>query len=255
MTLILNGTDGLSDVDGSAATPAIRGTDANTGIFFPAADTIAFAEGGAEIARFDSSGNLGVGTASPAAKLELGSGTLLLSNNVFLQQKDSSGNVKNVAGVNASNQYSCGGIDGSSTINMVRAFVAGNEALRIDSSSNVLVIGGGRLYLYNTPPNIGIDGTNSNVTITNGNSIDFSSFSGTLMVTEKNTTGSSAILLCGGTSTAVVGQTNGTNYTTSSSSGNIRWFWNPGSSAFRLQNNQGSTLVFSMVVVKTRDSP
>jgi hypothetical protein len=27
MTLILNGTDGLSDVDGSAATPAIRGTD------------------------------------------------------------------------------------------------------------------------------------------------------------------------------------------------------------------------------------
>jgi hypothetical protein len=61
MSLILSGTDGLSDIDGSAATPAIRGTDANTGIFFPAADTIAFAEGGAEIARFDSSGNLGIG--------------------------------------------------------------------------------------------------------------------------------------------------------------------------------------------------
>jgi hypothetical protein len=61
MTLILSGTDGLSDVDGSAATPAIRGTDANTGIFFPAADTIAFSEGGAEIARFDASGNMGLG--------------------------------------------------------------------------------------------------------------------------------------------------------------------------------------------------
>jgi len=61
MSLILSGTDGLSDVDGSAATPAIRGTDANTGIFFPAADTIAFAEGGAEVARFDSSGNFGLG--------------------------------------------------------------------------------------------------------------------------------------------------------------------------------------------------
>jgi hypothetical protein len=61
MSLILSGTDGLSDVDGSAATPAIRGTDANTGIFFPAADTIAFAEGGAECARFDSSGNFGLG--------------------------------------------------------------------------------------------------------------------------------------------------------------------------------------------------
>lgn len=58
MTLILSGTNGLSDVDGSAATPAIRGTDANTGIFFPAADTIAFAEGGAEAMRIDSSANL-----------------------------------------------------------------------------------------------------------------------------------------------------------------------------------------------------
>jgi hypothetical protein len=61
MSLILSGTDGLSDVDGSAATPAIRGTDANTGIFFPAADTIGFAEGGAEVMRIDSSGHVIVG--------------------------------------------------------------------------------------------------------------------------------------------------------------------------------------------------
>ena len=66
MSLILSGTDGLSDVDGSAATPAIRGTDANTGIFFPAADTIAFSEGGVEAMRIDSSGNLGIGTSSIA---------------------------------------------------------------------------------------------------------------------------------------------------------------------------------------------
>jgi hypothetical protein len=56
MSLILSGTDGLSDVDGTAATPAIRGTDANTGIFFPAADTIAFSEGGVEAMRIDSAG-------------------------------------------------------------------------------------------------------------------------------------------------------------------------------------------------------
>jgi len=66
MSLILDGTNGLSDIDGSAATPAIRGTDANTGIFFPAADTIAFAEGGAEAMRIDSSGNLGLGV-TPSA--------------------------------------------------------------------------------------------------------------------------------------------------------------------------------------------
>ena len=52
---------------GSAAAPAITTTsDTNTGIFFPAADTIAFAEGGAEAMRLDSSGNLGLGV-TPSA--------------------------------------------------------------------------------------------------------------------------------------------------------------------------------------------
>jgi hypothetical protein len=50
---------------GTAAAPAITTSgDTNTGIFFPAADTIAFSEGGAEVARIDSSGNLLVGTTS-----------------------------------------------------------------------------------------------------------------------------------------------------------------------------------------------
>jgi hypothetical protein len=64
MSLILDGTNGLSDVDGSAATPAIRGSDANTGVFF-GADIIGFAEGGAEVARFDASGNFLVGQTTP----------------------------------------------------------------------------------------------------------------------------------------------------------------------------------------------
>ena len=58
MSVIIDGTNGISDVDGSASTPAIRGTDANTGIFFPAADTIAFSEGGAESMRLDSTGDV-----------------------------------------------------------------------------------------------------------------------------------------------------------------------------------------------------
>ena len=56
--------------DGSAAAPALSNFgDTNTGIFFPAADTIAFAEGGAEAVRIDSSGNVGIGTISPTLRL------------------------------------------------------------------------------------------------------------------------------------------------------------------------------------------
>ena len=44
---------------GTASLPAITTTgDLNTGIYFPAADTIGFAEGGAEAMRIDSSANL-----------------------------------------------------------------------------------------------------------------------------------------------------------------------------------------------------
>jgi hypothetical protein len=66
MTLVLNGTTGVSSVDGSAGTPAVQGGDSNTGLFFPAADTVAIATGGTERARVDSAGNVGIGV-TPSA--------------------------------------------------------------------------------------------------------------------------------------------------------------------------------------------
>ena len=58
--------------DGSAAAPSITNTgDTNTGMFFPAADTIAFAEGGVESMRIDSSGNVFVGGTTGTAKLNI----------------------------------------------------------------------------------------------------------------------------------------------------------------------------------------
>jgi hypothetical protein len=73
---------------GTVSAPSITTTgDTNTGIYFPAADTIAFTEGGVEAMRIDSSGNVGIGTSSPGVKLEVtgvirstnGSGTLGVS--------------------------------------------------------------------------------------------------------------------------------------------------------------------------------
>ena len=138
MSLILSGTDGLSDVDGSAATPAIRGTDANTGIFFPAADTIAFAEGGAEVMRINSSGNVGIGTNSPGAKLDVrGSSTFLVdaTNPTAWISVDSGLTTGSV--YSQWNTTSSIGISGTYT-NHPYTFVTNNtERMRIDSSGNV----------------------------------------------------------------------------------------------------------------------
>jgi hypothetical protein len=68
MTVIINGTDN------SASTPAVTGTDGDTGMFYPAANTVALSTGGSERMRVDSSGNVGIGTSSPASKLDISTG-------------------------------------------------------------------------------------------------------------------------------------------------------------------------------------
>jgi hypothetical protein len=138
MSLILSGTDGVSDIDGSAATPAIRGTDTNTGIFFPAADTIAFAEGGAESARFDSAGNLGIGTSSPSGKLDVASS----GNTVSVLRATSSGSpMFYLAGAGGGTPSIA--FNSSQGLRFAKsddaAFTNYAELMRIDSSGNLLV--------------------------------------------------------------------------------------------------------------------
>jgi hypothetical protein len=66
MALNINGTTGISGVDGSASAPALQGTDSNTGINF-GTDTVNINTGGTTRATVDSSGSFGIGTTSPAA--------------------------------------------------------------------------------------------------------------------------------------------------------------------------------------------
>ena len=61
MALNIDGTTGISGVDGSASAPALQGTDSNTGINF-GSDTVNINTGGQTRATVDSSGRLLLGT-------------------------------------------------------------------------------------------------------------------------------------------------------------------------------------------------
>ena len=63
MPIEISGTTGISGVDGSASTPALQGSDSNTGVSF-GCDILGFSTGGTERSRFDSNGNLLIGNTS-----------------------------------------------------------------------------------------------------------------------------------------------------------------------------------------------
>lgn len=66
-------TNQIAIAAGSAAAPTLIPTgDTNTGMWFPAADTVAWSTGGLERIRVDSSGNVGVATPSPTLPLTIG---------------------------------------------------------------------------------------------------------------------------------------------------------------------------------------
>jgi len=139
-----------SHAAGSAAAPTITATgDTNTGIFFPAADTIAFAEGGAEVMRIDSDGDVGIGTSSPLGRVHSSSASsgATPSGNANQLIAENSGN----AGITiASGASSLGnlffadsgdGADGyvqyDQSGRSMRFGTATAERARIDSSGNV----------------------------------------------------------------------------------------------------------------------
>jgi hypothetical protein len=110
---------------GSAAAPVITATgDTNTGIFFPAADTIAFAEGGAEAMRIDSSGRLSIGgtTVTDTHLLNIQGSTASHNIGVVLNKTNSTAQIWGITNTGPLAFYN---------------YTATSEAMRITTAGNV----------------------------------------------------------------------------------------------------------------------
>jgi hypothetical protein len=141
MALTLNGTTGIAGANGSASTPAVQGEDTNTGVFFPAADTVAVATGGTERVRVDSSGNVGIGTSSPGYRLQVYNninGTPFAWGNAartgFLYQDANGVGITNAAATTFDE-----GVYLDTVNSNIALYTNSTERLRIDSSGNLLV--------------------------------------------------------------------------------------------------------------------
>ena len=118
---------------GSAAAPSITTTgDTNTGIFFPAANTIAASTDGTERLRLDSSGNLGIGTNSPAFRLHVSGSS---SQFALISTTDTTSTTGVLFGDSASNTV--GRIEYVHSTNGMAFFTNGTTQATLDSSGNL----------------------------------------------------------------------------------------------------------------------
>lgn len=109
--VVANGAQTIEFADGSASAPSITNSgDTNTGMFFPAADTIAFAEGGTEVMRLDANGNVSITQTPGRYTVDTTGGATSIANNGTVDFANASGmlivNNHNSGNVTV---YLCGG--------------------------------------------------------------------------------------------------------------------------------------------------
>jgi hypothetical protein len=125
---------------GSAALPSISFIgDTNTGIYSPAADTIAFSEGGVEAMRLDSAGNVGIGTSSPGNKLVTASSAT--NSKIEIQNTSTAASTSKTAAVQFSGTDTVGTLKESGDIFVTPAdnnYVGSNMLFYIRNSDSVV---------------------------------------------------------------------------------------------------------------------
>jgi hypothetical protein len=129
-----------------AASCAIRSTIAGTGTYLP----LTIDTGGSERVRIDTSGNVGIGTASPDARLDVDAGATALAarlqgtNSPYLSVLDNDNTVEAVVAADGSASAT---VFGSITNHAVQFRTNNSERMRIDSSGNVGI--GGTAEAFN----------------------------------------------------------------------------------------------------------
>ena len=126
--ITINGSTGVAGNNGTAGTPTYQGEDTNTGIFFPAADTVAVATAGTERVTVTSVGRVGVGTNSPNQLVHVSGGNVRVSSAS-----------ENTIVTNGGN-FTTGAVTDSAILYGSGSLLFGNgstERMRIDSSGNV----------------------------------------------------------------------------------------------------------------------
>lgn len=190
----------------------------------------------------DASGNVGIGTGSPTAKLQV-SGNAVAANFAFGTTTAAAGTIGADTGFASTSPRivfygSTSGGAGQLELysgNAPMVLSTNNaEHARIDSTGN--------FSITQTPGKYTIDTNGGATSIANNGTVDFSNASGMLVVNSHNT-GGVTLYLCGG----------GTTYAVASVIGQIGTLsYVSGINGYRWTNNSGGTATFGFFFVRTR---